>query len=135
MLQSMRASILLSLFLLVMCTSHISAQRDILFSMCDFPLSEMYRQANLSFTQAYRIRIDSEGNPDKIDRVLGKEIYVSEKLAETCISKWKFIGFAQGNVFLTSFRWDHGLGWTRVSISGNGIYRKVVSEREEPKPD
>jgi hypothetical protein len=95
--------------------------------MCNFQLDDAYMQANLSFTQMYRITLDSNGAPNNVVRILGKEAYVPDEVANACIKNWKFNGFSEGMRFVVSFRWDHGIGWTNASVVGNGFSQKIVS--------
>ena len=58
---------------------------------------------------------------------MGKEIYISDEAAKACLIDWKFKGFSEGKSFIASFRWDHGIGWTSVSVVGNGYSQKIIS--------
>ncbi len=107
-------------------TANAYAQRNVLFSMCNFRLDDSYMQANLNFTQSYIFTLDSNGTPDNVVRILGKEEYVPDEAANACMKNWKFDGFSKGMRFAVSFGWVHGIGWTHASIVGNGFSQKIV---------
>src|SRR5687768_8340993 len=96
---------LVSLFFGLGSTAGAFAQRDVVFSACNFQLRDSHKQANLSFNLAYKIVIDGEGHPYKISRILGKESYVSDEAAKACITDWRFKGYSEGMSFMALFRW------------------------------
>lgn len=111
------------------------AQQEVLSSFCQFQLTEMQRQANFTFTQGYRIKIDKEGRVNEVKRVLGKEEWVAIDKAKACFAKWKFTGFDEGRAFVVFFSWKHGVGWTGMNISGGGFSQNVVNGDYNPCPE
>lgn len=124
----------LTALLLIGSASASYGQKEVLSSFCKFPLTDGQMQANFTFTQGYRIKIDKEGRVAKVDRILGKEEWVSIDKAKACFANWKFTGFDDGRAFVVFFSWKHGIGWTGMTISGGDFSQRVLSGDSEPCP-
>jgi hypothetical protein len=114
-------------FLVILCcaTDDASAQEkkvDALF--CKLSLSEHTKQSNITFTNRYFFRIDSNGKPLKISRVSGYD-FISDDEVRDCINDWKFEGFTENTSFIIEIAWQHGVGWMPMKIRSKG-YSKTV---------
>lgn len=101
-------------------------QKEVLFSFCKFTLTNSQVQSNLSFTQMYTYKLSKDGKPVNLHR-LGKDIYVSDESAAACFANWKFSGFSEGDRIVVFFRWEHGIGWTRMGISSKDFSQSVIN--------
>lgn len=90
-----------------------------LVSFCQFPMSREIMQANLGFREIISFQVDGDGRPFAIKKILGK--YLSEDAVRQCISKWSFAGAESNSRFTVSFSWEHGVGWTRMRITGKNF--------------
>jgi hypothetical protein len=106
-------------------TKRADAQKEVLSSFCHLSLSDDLKHSNTSFTDGFTFKIDQNGKPFDIKRVLGK--YVDESEVKSCLENWKLSGFAENSRFSVYFSWKHGVGWTQMRISGKDFSQVVVN--------
>lgn len=104
---------------------NVNAQRDVLSSFCQLTLSEDLKQSNLSFSEGFTFKIDKDGRPSVVERVLGK--YINEEEVKSCLKNWKFSGFLENTRFSVYFTWKHGVGWTKMRIRSKDFSQVVVN--------
>jgi|SRR5581483_996338 len=90
--------------------------QDIAF--CSFPLSKGVLQAHASFNAVYEFDVNEHGTPIKIAQV-GKS-FVKLEDVQTCLAQWNLSQSASKHI-VAVFEWQHGVGWTKLSISGPDI--------------
>ena len=109
-----------------------SAQKDALLSFCQLSLSERLKHANLSFTDGFVFKVDKNGKPVEIRRILGK--WVDDQEVVSCVSKWQFSGFEEDSRVIVTFGWKHGVGWTGMRVVSKD-FSQVITNGRAPVPD
>ena len=105
-------------------TAHSPALQATQIAYCLFSLPDDLKRTNTSFTLRFSFRLDEDGRPTDIKELQGTE--VAEDEGASCISQWRFPGIDKGSLLLASFRWEHGVGWTYLSITGRQIYQTIT---------
>lgn len=96
---------------------------EVLFSFCPLSISDGLRQGNFTSTDYYAFKIDKEGKPFDVKRVVWR--FVDDKEVEQCLSNWKFTGFAENTRFTVSFAWQHIYGWTTMQLRSKGFFQTL----------
>ena len=112
-------------FCIVLNAKSVNAQREVLSSFCQLSLPEEVKQSNICFTDGFAFKIDKNGKPVDIERVLGK--YVKAEQIKSCLATWKFTGFAENSRVSVYFSWKHGTGWTQMKIISKDFSQVVVN--------
>lgn len=114
---------------LVVCLSFsvrsVNAQKEALSSFCQLSLSDELKQSNISFTDGFTFRIDNNGTPLKLTRILGK--YTDNAQVKSCLNNWRFSGFGENSRFSVYFSWKHGIGWTQMRITSKDFTQIMVT--------
>ena len=94
---------------------------------CQMPLAQWRKDAYLSFTVISSFTIDGNGVPKQIELFSsrGTTDFVASSAPVECISRWRFKGIPEGTQFAASFRWEHGIGWTEMSIASPVFNQKI----------
>lgn len=100
-------------------------------AFCQFLLSDDLKQSNTSFTVSYSFRVDENGRPIDIKRVLGKDLFDDQ--AASCLSEWKFSGITSRSLLVAAFRWEHGIGWSDLTVTGTG-FNQIIKLKGERCP-
>jgi len=90
--------------------------------ICDVAPSPSVMQANVTFNVIFTLDLDSEGCPTKIKAI--RNDYLPNEPFERCFAQWALP--AKNRQVAVVFRWQHGVGWTDLIISGLDINRKIV---------
>ena len=101
-------------------------------TFCQFPLNEHTKEGNASFTLRYKIKIGDDGKPNQVfDLTDLPVVYVNKEQAEMCIFNWRFPDLPNDSSLVVFFRWEHGKGWTELSITGKNFKQiiKLSGER------
>jgi hypothetical protein len=100
-------------------------------NFCQFKIPKSIKSASASFYVTYTFLLDTDGKPQKINKV--KNEYVDEKEVTACIENWQFQNLQRKKLITISFRWEHGVGWTSLSLIGlNFRYRIDLSGEKCP---
>jgi hypothetical protein len=106
------------LFALLGMLGGCSSARAQEIDFCHFPVSKAILQAHSSFNAIYEMDVDSQGVPTSI-RPVSKEFTKPEDVA-TCLDRWRLPDSAMKHLVVV-FEWQHGIGWTRLALSGPGV--------------
>ena len=87
-------------------------------SFCSLPMSKAILQAHTSFNAVYTFDVDQHGVPINI-RAVSKQFTKPEDVS-TCLAQWKLQNAALKHLAV-AFEWQHGIGWTKLAISGPEI--------------
>jgi hypothetical protein len=101
-------------------------ETDITF--CQLSVSDDDKNAHMSFTVGYSFRLDENGKPREIKKILGSQL--NDEQAFACISRWQFPKGASDSLMTAYFRWEHAVGWTELKVSGKDFSQKVKIEGE-----
>lgn len=96
-------------------------EMDITF--CQFSLNGDLKKAHTSFTVGYSFRIDENGKPKELNKIIGDQL--SDEQVSNCISKWRFSNIDPKSMVTVFFRWEHAKGWTELKVSGKDFSQKV----------
>ena len=97
--------------------------------ICDVAVPPSVMQANVTFNVIFTLDLDSEGRPTKIKPI--RNDYLPSEPFERCFALWALP--AKNRQVAVAFRWQHGVGWTQVVISGPDISRKIVLRPDEER--
>lgn len=92
-------------------------------AFCNFELPRNIKVANATFTVVYSFEVDEEGRPIKITKV--KDDHVGEAKVASCLGGWRFPGTKKGALLAVVFQWQHGDGWTGMSITGTDFSQNI----------
>ena len=98
--------------LLIFATSQ-PLEADLTF--CFAQVNEPYRSGNASFTEIFAFDVEN-GSPKRIHRKTRIASGVDEKFVRNCISGWRFGRKVTMTGATALFRWEHGIGWTWMSV-------------------
>ena len=86
---------------------------------CQMTLAPEYKDIYLSFTVFSSFTVDGNGVPKQIEVFLGRGFthFIDSSAPVECISRWRFKSIPEGTKFTASFHWEHGIGWTEMSVS------------------
>lgn len=122
----MRRSVLLFVIVAGSFVNAFSQNRYALVSFCPLSVDSKINDTNTSFTEAYLLRLDEGGSIDKIDRLT--TAHTNDKEVNNCLSRWRFFEFTAGEHVYAYFRWDHGLGWTRIKLIGKKFAQSIIKD-------
>ena len=114
-------------FLVVLCCATDNAfaqEKKVDASFCKLSLSEHTKQANITFTNRFFFRIDSNGKLLKMRRLGGYD-FINDVEVKDCINDWKFEGFTENTSFIIEITWQHAVGWLPMKIRSKD-YSKTV---------
>ncbi len=100
-------------FLLILCDAGVVKAQEV--SFCGFPLSKAMLQANASFNVIYEFDVSENGLPVRIKTL--EKGFVQPADVQACIEQWRLPQFTSKHL-VAVFEWHHGIGWTRLAISG-----------------
>lgn len=86
-------------------------------SFCLLPLPKVVLQAHTSFNAIYQFDVDNAGIPSNI-KAVSKQFTKLEDV-QSCLANWSIPNAALKH-FVVVFEWQHGVGWTRLVVSGPG---------------
>ena len=92
-------------------------------TFCNFDLPRNIKIANANFNVVYSFEINEDGHPVKITKV--KDDHVGEAAVASCLSGWRFHGSKKDAHMAVVFQWQHGDGWTEISITGPDFSQKI----------
>jgi len=84
-------------------------------TLCALPLPTGIPQAHASFNAIYEFDVDRQGTPMNIKAV--EERFTKIEDVQACLAKWSLPQSAFTHL-LVIFEWKHGVGWTKLAISG-----------------
>lgn len=113
-----------SLFILSLNITAQSKKQEVLSSFCQPTIPDALFQSNVSFSEGYTFKIDANGKPIIIKKFMGS--YLNDDEVISCISNWKFFGFAENTRFSAYFDWKHGVGWLRMRISSKDFLQTII---------
>jgi hypothetical protein len=87
-------------------------------NFCAFSLPKGVLQANASFNAIYQFDVDKNGDPINI-KPTAKE-FTNPQDVQVCIRQWTLPQSANQHL-VAVFEWRHGIGWTKLAVSGPGI--------------
>jgi hypothetical protein len=87
-------------------------------NFCALPLSPAILQAHTSFNAVYEFDVDQHGVPLNIKSVSKQFTKLEEVVA--CLAQWKLQNAASKHLVVV-FTWQHGIGWTKLAISGSEV--------------
>jgi hypothetical protein len=106
----------LLLVIVILFSSRVVRGQEVEF--CLMPLSEGILQAHASFSAVYQFDVDQKGVPANIKPIT--KAFTDPAEVEACLQKWSLP--QSSNKHLTAvFEWQHGIGWTKLSVSGPDI--------------
>jgi hypothetical protein len=79
--------------------------------------------AHSTFSVVYSSEVNEEGHPIKITKV--KNDHVGEATVAACLAGWRFQGTKKGAHMVAVFQWQHGEGWSEISITGPGFSQRI----------
>ena len=92
-------------------------------TFCNFELSRNIKTANSSFNVIYSFEVNDVGQPIKITKV--KDDHIGEATVASCLERWRFHGSKKDAHMAAVFQWQHGDGWTEISITGPDLSQKI----------
>jgi len=85
---------------------------------CAFPLSKAILQANASFNVIYEFDVSGNGLPTNIKAL--ERRFIEPADVQKCIEQWRLPQYASKHL-VAVFEWHHGVGWSRLAISGPDV--------------
>jgi hypothetical protein len=116
--------LLMILYVLVFPSIQENVKSEITF--CNFEVPAPIKRANASFYVTYSFELDDDGKPAKFSKV--RDDYIGEDKVARCLGKWQFRGLSGGTTLVSVFRWQHGLGWVSLTITGKDFFQKIQIE-------
>ena len=98
-------------------------------TFCNFELPRTVKIANANFNVVYSFEVNEEGHPVKITKV--KDDHVGQATVASCLSGWRFQGSRKDAHMAVVFQWQHGAGWTEISITGPDFSQKIKISGEQ----
>jgi len=96
-------------------------------AFCNLEVNNTIKQAKADFNVIYLFEIDTEGKPVNINKIQDK--YIGKEKVVECLSEWRFEGLPTDVKLTVIFRWEHGKGWTKLSVVGKE-FSYVVKVKE-----
>jgi hypothetical protein len=87
-------------------------------NFCSISLPSAILQAHASFSAIYGFDVAQNGSPINIKPV--ERQFTNATEVEACIQKWSLPQSASKHL-VAIFEWQHGIGWTKVAVSGPNI--------------
>lgn len=116
MTKSSFAEYIVPLLLMFLCGGAVANGQEVNF--CLFSLPQGILQANASFNAIYEFDVDKNGVPTNI-HPRAKE-FTNPSDVRACLEQWKLPDSALKHL-VAIFEWHHGVGWTKLAISGPSI--------------
>lgn len=91
---------------------------------CRFTVSKNLRIGHANFTVITSFRVGSDEKPNQIKQI--GNFRVAQGEMETCLSDWQFAGLSSASILLARFRWEHGAGWTEMTVSGKELELRLM---------
>ncbi|MCP3998927.1 MAG: hypothetical protein GY722_28270 [bacterium] len=79
---------------------------------------------NATFSVAYSFEVDREGRPTSIRMM--RDDFLEPTSVPECVEDWRLPEVEPGSEILVTARWEHGVGWTQLSIVGETIRQRIV---------
>jgi hypothetical protein len=92
-------------------------------AFCNFELPRDIKIAHSTFDIVYSFEVNEDGQPVKITRV--RDEHVGQATVAACLSEWRFHGIKKAVHMSATFQWQHGEGWTEISITGPDFSQKI----------
>jgi hypothetical protein len=93
--------------------------------LCDFQVPPAIARANASFTVVYAIKVGDDGHAASVEKV--KNDFLPSRPFTACLGKW--ILPTHNRKVVVTLAWQHGVGWTEVTVSGPGIDTRIRISR------
>lgn len=90
---------------------------------CKFDLPDQIKQAHASFSLIYSFQVDEEGQVVKPIKLT--DDYVGEEIVFACLKNWRFKDVSHDSKMVMLMRWEHGIGWVSLSITGKNFSRVI----------
>jgi hypothetical protein len=87
-------------------------------NFCSISLPPAILQAHASFSAIYGFDVVQNGSTTNIKPV--EKQFTNPTEVKTCIQKWSLPQSASKHL-VAVFEWQHGVGWTRLAVSGLDI--------------
>jgi hypothetical protein len=87
-------------------------------NFCSLSLPKGILQANTSFNAVYEFDVDKDGVPLNVKPVERKSTNPQE--VQACLQQWRLPESALKHL-VAVFEWRHGVGWTKLAISGPAL--------------
>ena len=116
--------LMLSLLLAAFADATVSAgaePRDEVW-FCQPSVPEEVARANATFSVVYQLEIGPNGRPQSLTKLVNP--YLDDEQFIQCLSKWVLP--VKNRRITVAFRWQHGVGWTEVLISGTDTPRRLI---------
>lgn len=103
------------------CCSHSFGQSEFRsqLGMCNLPVPKSIKSARANFSVTYTFNIGSDGSPQNLRKIADK--YVGIEPIANCIRDWNFVDVSESEVYLATFRWTHGRGWTGLAVTNSKV--------------
>lgn len=92
-------------------------------TFCNFALPRNVKMGHANFNVVYSFELNEDGQPIKITKV--KDEHIGEATVRSCLAGWRFQGIEKGAHMAVMFQWQHGDGWTELSITGPAFSQKI----------
>jgi len=92
---------------------------------CDFHVPEDVARANASFTVVYSVEVNGEGRATSVRRA--KNDFLQDEPFVSCLINWNLP--VRNERVAVALTWKHGIGWTDVNISGQGVDQRIVFQQ------
>lgn len=103
-------------FLVTLC--YLVTARAQELSFCEFHLSKAIRQANTTFNVIYVFDVSEKGIPINIRAV--RKGFARQADVRACLKRWRLPQLGSKHL-IAVFEWHHGVGWTKLAISGPDV--------------
>lgn len=100
-----------------------SRSLDLDISYCEIPVGQALQSRNIDFSVVFSFDVGPSGVPEEIVAV--KNQFIDAGDVENCLKTWELKGFEGNKSMAFSANWEHGRGWTSVSIVGEQ-FRQVI---------
>jgi hypothetical protein len=116
MIRAIRWLVGIVALLSVFCVSRKAAAQEVDF--CAFAVPPTIVQGYASFSVIYVFDVNNEGRPINLKPV--SQGFTTPEEVQSCIESWKLPEYSKKRL-VASFRWKHGVGWTQLAITGEGV--------------
>lgn len=94
---------------------HCTAAEGQDVSFCSLLLSKAVLQAHTNFNAVYEFDVDEHGVPINVKPVAKQ--FTKPEDVQACLERWNLPQSASKHL-VAVFEWHHGIGWTKLAISG-----------------
>ena len=100
------------------------SQESLEVRYCHFEVPRELQSASLDFSVVYSFSVDESGQVKDLQKV--RDAYLDLQNVSSCLQLWKLPSLTVGETYHFASNWQHGVGWTRMSIVGEGLHLTIA---------